>query len=180
MSTVSYTVTYLEMNAAPVRTPPPRPAEPLALMAAPEPPMHFFLYLYRTVGAPYNWTDLLEWPEQELQAWVQDPAVSLHVLYRAGTPGGFYMLDRREAGVCELAYFGLTPESVGRRIGPWLLWTAIQDAWSAPQAQKGAPPPAPIEKVTVHTNTLDHPAALGLYQRMGFSPVRREQRTREV
>ena len=26
-------------------------------------------------------------------------------------------------------------------------------------------------KITVHTNTLDHPAALPLYQKLGFVPV---------
>ena len=29
----------------------------------------------------------------------------------------------------------------------------------------------PITRLTVSTNTLDHPAALPLYQKMGFSPV---------
>jgi hypothetical protein len=31
--------------------------------------------------------------------------------------------------------------------------------------------------MTVDTNTLDHPRALALYQRMGFVPVRREDKT---
>jgi hypothetical protein len=30
-----------------------------------------------------------------------------------GWPQGFFMLDRREAGICDLAYFGLVPEAVG-------------------------------------------------------------------
>ena len=32
--------------------------------------------------------------------------------------------------------------------------------------------------MTVNTNTLDGPRALPLYQRMGFTPVRREETTR--
>lgn len=177
MTETRYTVTYLEMTRPPTVAPPPRPAEPLALMAAAEPPLHFFLYLYRTVGAAYAWTDLLAWREADLAAFVQDPMVRLHVLYRAGAPAGFYQLDRREAGACDLAYFGLTPEAVGRKIGPWLLWTALQDAWSATPDPS---PPAPVERVTVNTCTLDHPSALALYQRMGFAPIRREERVREA
>jgi hypothetical protein len=34
--------------------------------------------------------------------------------------------------------------------------------------------------MTVNTNTLDHPRALALYQKMGFVPVRREDRSRVV
>jgi hypothetical protein len=35
-----------------------------------------------------------------------------------------------------------------------------------------------IERMTVNTNTLDHPRAYGLYQEMGFVPVRHETHRR--
>lgn len=170
-----YTVTYLEMTAPPGKPPPTRPAEPLTLMAASQPPVHYFRYLYDAVGGDYQWTDLHAWPSEKLAGFVQHPAVHMMVLYRRGAPGGFYLLDRREPRVCDLAYFGLTPEARGRKIGRWLLWTAIQEAWDAP-AQSGHS--GPIEKMTVNTCTLDHPSALSLYQRMGFAPCRREERDR--
>lgn len=168
---VPYTVVFLEMTTPPRGAPPPRPAEPLALMAAPAPPLHFFLYLYRTVGADYLWTDLLAWEQSDLAAFVQDENVFLTVLHRAGAPAGFYQLDRRTTGVVDLSYFGLMPESIGRGVGPWLLWTALQDAWTPRDG-------AAISKVTVNTCTFDHPKALALYQRFGFAPVRREERMR--
>ena len=177
MTEIHYTITYLEMTAPPRGAPPPRPAEPLALLAAKEPPPHFFLYFYRTVGASYHWTDLLEWPEEKLRRWLQAPGMRLVVLYRAGSPAGFYLLDRTEPGVCKLAYFGLTPESTGRAIGPWLLWNAIREGWS-PDFEGAAN--GPVEKMTVHTNSIDHPAALAMYQRLGFAPVRREEASRQV
>ena len=55
-------------------------------------------------------------------------------------------------------------------LGRFLLGTAIHTAWEAPGT----------ERVTVNTCTLDHPRALGLYQRMGFVPVRREERRRTL
>lgn len=171
MAETSVTITYLEMTAPPTRRAPPRPAEPLALLVAQQPPLHFFHYLYGTVGAPHQWRDMLAWAEEDLLAWLHDPAMRMTVLYRAGCPAGFFMLDWREAGVCELAYFGLTPENTGRKIGPWLLWTAIQEGWSPASRPKGV---GPIERMTVHTDTGDHPAALPLYQSYGFAPVRRE------
>ena len=48
----------------------------------------------------------------------------------------------------------------GLGLGKWLLSTAISAAW----AHKPG-------KIILQTNTLDHPAALPLYQKMGFSPV---------
>lgn len=166
--TVDYTVTFLEMDAQPTRPSPPTPAgAPLALMRAETPSLHYFLYLYRTVGEGHLWTDLLDWPEENLAAFVGHPQVELTTLFRAGSPAGFYQLDFREEGVCDLAYFGLMPEAVGMRIGPWLLDQAIHAAWA-----RG------IDRLTVNTCTLDHPAALSMYQRAGFAPVRREQRTR--
>ena len=168
--TVDYTVTFLEMSARPTRPSPPMPAgATLALMRAEAPPLHYFLYLYSAVGAGYEWTDLLEWPKDKLAAFVQDPKVELTALYRAGSPVGFFQLDFREEGVCDLAYFGLMPEATGMKIGPWLLDQAVHAAWG-----RG------IEKLTVNTCTLDHPAALAMYQRIGFEPVRREERSRPV
>lgn len=168
MTEIDYTVTYLEMDHRPTRPSPPMPAgAPLALMRAEEPPVHFFLYLYRTVGADHYWVDLLEWPEEKLAGFVQDPKVELTALYRAGSPAGFFQLDFRQEGVCDLAYFGLMPEATGMKIGPWLLDQAVHQAWSRE-----------IETLTVNTCTLDHPAALAIYQRAGFEPVRREERRR--
>lgn len=164
----TYTVTFLEMTAPPKGPPKPTPGGgPFALIRAHHPPTHYFLYLYRAVGAAYEWTDMLEWPEDRLAAFVQDPKVELYTLMHAGWPGGFYQLDFRAAGVCDLAYFGLTPELIGCRVGPWLLDHALRDAWGRD-----------IERMTVNTCTLDHPKALAMYQRAGFTPIRREERRR--
>jgi GNAT superfamily N-acetyltransferase len=67
-----------------------------------------------------------------------------------GWPQGFFLLDWRSAGRCDLAYFGLVPQAVGRGLGSWLLQSAILTGW----ARDG------VEKMTVNTCTLDHPRAL--------------------
>lgn len=173
---IDVTVTYLEMTA-----PPTAPAKPLsqpsgapttALMRVAEPAPHFFLYLYSTVGAAHDWTDMLRLAPDALKSFVCDPKVELYTLYRGGAPAGFFQLDFRVAGGCDLAYFGLFPETVGQGLGPWLLSSAQHEAWRRTRE------PA-IERMTVNTCTLDHPAALKTYQRAGFQPVRREtvQRT---
>ncbi|MEO1292316.1 MAG: GNAT family N-acetyltransferase [Pseudomonadota bacterium] len=170
--TLKYTVTYLEMEAMPGRPLRPVPAgASLALMRVETPPVHYFRYLYGTVGAEYEWSDAFQLSPEALEVFVTDPKVEMFVLYRGGAPAGFYQLDFRVRGVCDLAYFGLMPEAVGQGIGPWLLDTAIGSAWS-PQRDDA------ISKMTVNTCTLDHPSALAMYQRAGFVPVRRAERTR--
>lgn len=166
---VEYQVTHLEMRAPPARPLPPLPlGSETALMRADQPPADYFLYLYRSVGARWEWTDWLERPRAEVEAFVGDPRVALWTLMVDGWPGGFFMLDAREAGTCDLAYFGLVPQATGRRLGPWLLGAAIRAGWERPG----------VERLTVNTCTLDHPAALGLYQRLSFEAVARETRSR--
>ncbi len=167
---VEVTITYLEMQARPSY---PRPHQPLghqaALLHAESPPLWYFLDLYRAVGAQYQWTDWLEAGEAELKDFVQHPDMALFTLIRQGWPAGFFMLDRREAGICDLAYLGLVPEVLGLGLGKYLLQEAVHMAWDG----EGT------ERVTVNTCTLDHPRALALYQSAGFSPVRQEIITRD-
>lgn len=166
---VDYVVTFLEMDARPGY---PRPHMPTgqvaALIAAEAPPAWYFLGLYDAVGVEYEWTDQHERPRNELESFLTDPAVTLYTLMRAGWPHGFFILDGRPAGACDLAYFGLVPQAVGHGLGTFLLHTAIHMAWDRPG----------VTRVSVNTNSLDHPRALPLYQRAGFEPVRRETRSR--
>jgi len=165
----SYTVTYLEMDTRPQYPYPALPVGlPVALLAAENPPVWYFLSLYDAVGAQYEWTDQHAKTRDELESFLHDPEVTLYSLIRDGWPAGFFILDRRTAGVCDLAYFGLVPEAVGRGLGTYLIRTAVLMAWDI----RG------VKKMTVNTNSLDHPRALPLYQKAGFSPVRREEASR--
>jgi GNAT superfamily N-acetyltransferase len=169
--TIHYVVTHLEMTARPSAPIPPLPAGPsLALIGAADPPPDYFLYLYQAVGADYEWTDWLARPRADLEAFLSDPKVELFTLMLQGWPGGFFMLDCREPGRCDLAYFGLVPQAVGRGLAAWLLGTAIHMGWDR----------LGVGRMTVNTNTLDHPRALALYQKMGFAPVGREEKTRRL
>lgn len=167
--TVEVTVTHLEMDARPAQPIPHMPAgAPSMLIAAENPPVWYFLQLYDAVGADYEWTDQHRRDPEELAEFLADPKVTLCTLIRHGWPHGFFILDARAEGVCALAYFGLVAEAVGQGLGTFLLCTATHMAWDQPGTRR----------VTVNTNTLDHPRALPLYQKVGFQPVRREVVTR--
>ena len=162
---VEVSITYLEMDARPSFPRPHMPVGPAAaLIGAERPPVWYFLGLYDAVGRAYEWTDQHERPAAEVEAFLHDPAVTLYTLVRDGWPHGFFVLDCRAREACDLAYFGLVPEAIGHGLGSFLLHTALHMAWDRPGTAR----------VSVNTNSLDHPRALPLYQKAGFTPVRRE------
>jgi GNAT superfamily N-acetyltransferase len=132
-------------------------------------PVHFYRYLYNEVGRDWLWVERSVLDDERLAALLHRDGLEITVLYGNGAPAGFFELDYSAERSADLAYFGLLPEWTGRRVGPWLLATVLSQAFS-----RG------VETVTVNTCTLDHPGALKLYQRLGFSPVRRETRNLTV
>ncbi len=163
---VTATVTYLEMEAFPPGTPPPPPMLKTAILRAYDPPAHFYRYLYNAVGRDYLWTERRCWSDEELTAHLMSDTLELYILLIAGVPAGFAELDFSEKNICQLAYFGLTPDFIGRRIGPWFLYQAIELAWAKP-----------ITGLLVSTCTLDHRKALSTYQRAGFGVHARGEKT---
>jgi GNAT superfamily N-acetyltransferase len=85
------------------------------------------------------------------------------VLYVLGVPAGYVELDARIKPEIEIGYFGLLPDFIGQKLGPYLLSFAVHEAWRRRPS-----------RLWVHTCSLDHPSALGLYQRLGFVPYKQE------
>ncbi|MBT5435568.1 MAG: N-acetyltransferase, partial [Rhodospirillaceae bacterium] len=107
-------ISFLEMRRPPARPARPVPLRKLAIMRAEKPPVGFYLYLYRSVGAAWNWTDRLMMPAKELEAIIHDDDVEVMVLHVAGVPAGYAELDFRNAGdgQSELGLFGLSPDFI--------------------------------------------------------------------
>lgn len=160
---LSTVITYLEMTERPKPSHWAPAAGKWAFMLADRPTPSFYRYLYDTVGEPWLWYERRALGEEELAAIIHDPKVDIYVLYADGVPAGFAELDRRNSPDIELAYFGLIPDFVGRGLGPYLLSQALEEAWSHEP-----------ERLWVHTCTLDHPKALAVYQRAGFTPYKQE------
>ncbi|TKT76713.1 GNAT family N-acetyltransferase [Aquamicrobium sp. LC103] len=153
-------ITHLEMLAPPAARVPMPLGPRLAVMRAREMPAAFYRYLYEQVGKPHHWLMRRDLGEEALLAEIQASTTEIQVLYVEGSPAGFFELDLKPLPEhAEIQYFGLTPDFQGRGLGRFFLSEAIFAAWAY---QPG--------KVIIHTNTLDSPRALQLYQRMGFSP----------
>jgi hypothetical protein len=166
---VPMTVTFFEMTARPSALPPPAPRGRHAILKVENPAAHFYRYLYDTIGEAWLWVDRKKLTYEALTEIIQHPLNHLYVLYTEGSPTGMAELDFRKDGLCNIAYFGLMPEVIGRHLGYFFLYHACLNAWARP-----------IERLTVNTCTLDHPRALPLYQRMGFTAYSREERFVEL
>lgn len=153
-------ITHLEMRERPsMRIAMPH-GQRVAIMRARQMPLSFYRYLYREVGRPHHWLLRRNSDDAELIEAIHAPTAQIDVLYVDGCPAGFGELDlARLPEEAEILYFGLMPEFQGRGLAKFFLSETIQAAWDHEP-----------ERVVIHTNTLDSPRALQLYQRMGFSP----------
>lgn len=159
-------VTSLEMTERPPLRP--MPAGELRLERWEAPALEKYRLLYRRVGEPWLWFSRLVMADDELAAIIHHPDVMIWAVSdRRGIEVGILELDFREAGQCELAFFGLIPALNGKGHGRWLMAMALQAAW----ARKG------VERLWVHTCTLDAPGALGFYIKSGFRPYQRQLET---
>lgn len=154
---VGAVVTYLEMTE--------RPAD----MAIPPAPLRMewwrdfdperYRALFRQLGGKWLWFSRLRMDDAELAAAVAE----VHVVKdEAGADCGLVELDFRDGGECLIRFLALAPELAGRGHGRWLFAETLIRAW-APG----------VTRVTVHTCSLDHPAALPAYLRAGFVAKRR-------
>jgi GNAT superfamily N-acetyltransferase len=157
---VAAVVTYLEMRAPREQ---PVPPSTLSLKRVEVPQPEHYRELFRLIGAPWLWFSRLVLDDAHLAAIIQHPMVELDaVLDEHGREVGMLELDFREPHECELAFIGLIPELSGKGHGRWLLAEAVRRAW-----REG------VNRVHVHTCSLDHPAALSAYRRAGFTPYKR-------
>ena len=164
--------TYLELSdpsefRSPTKPPPPGArAERIA-------PCTVAMYraLYRAVGESWYWRDQNARPDEQLDAHLRDPRVSVWGLRAPGVDGpsdtegrvGYFELVQRDDRSVEILYFGLIPSAIGRGLGGFLLARAVEEAW-----RLGA------TRVELNTCTLDAPQALPNYLARGFRPMREE------
>ena len=153
-------ITELEMTAPPKQSLPVPVNIQTAIMRVPEIPLPFYRFLYLQVGKRWNWVDRLRMSDADLTGVLHDKRNAVTVLYVNGAPAGFFELLQVDEDIVELSHFGMFENALGLGLGKWFLLQTLYAAWNSnPQT------------VRVATNTLDHPRALQLYQRFGFSPV---------
>lgn len=157
MAGVQTLVSSLEMTAPPAGAALSAPLVGLEVHRAIRPTLSFYRYLYDAIGADWAWYERKKLDDAQLAAILHDRKVEMNVLWVRGVPAGLAELDGREPADIELVYFGILPEFIGLGLGRWLIDWTIHHAWRARP-----------RRFWFHTCDLDHPRALGLYQKAGF------------
>ena len=163
---IEVTVTFLEMKRPPTHYAPLPYNRQIALLRAKDIPLHYYRFLIDRVGRKWHWVNALRLSDEELRESLHAPGRDIRVLYLDGSPAGFFDLKPHLPEAMELAYFGLMPHATGTGLGRWFLGAAVEACWSYKP-----------EIVVVQTCTLDPPAALPLYQKIGFEPVGQTKET---
>ncbi|WAP67990.1 GNAT family N-acetyltransferase [Jiella pelagia] len=136
-----------------------RPGWSFVRIERPEP--GWYVDLLRRVGANHLWYQRLIQSPEEIAGKIADPATVIHALLVDGRAEAIAEIDLSEERSAELIYFGVTPGLVGTGAARFMMARLLAFAFSLP-----------IERLWLHTNTIDHPKAMAFYRRFGFVPVR--------
>lgn len=118
------------------------------------------------IGAPYGWKAASR-TEKEWAAWFAEwPRRTFWKLSFDDEPAGLVAYDLHPGDQVEIETFGLVPEFIGRGLGGYALTLAVRRAWDlAPR----------VDRIWLHTSSLDHPSALTNYRRRGFRAFKTEE-----
>lgn len=166
------TTTYLEQTDPADLRPASTPAQPGRVVRVDEVSPEFCRFLYASVGGDWFWLQRLAWTYDEWVSWLSRPGAETWVLWLHGTPAGYIELDAQPGQTSthvEIAYFGLLPRFIGRGLGGQLLTAGIANAWSMRDRWPELPP---VDRVWVHTCTLDGEHAQANYLARGMRVYR--------
>lgn len=127
-------------------------------------PLDGYRALYDRVGRKWHWVNRRKLTDRQLATLIHHPATEIYVLARDGHSIGYVELNFRLFPQVEIVFVGLVEEEIGKGLGPLMVKQALQLITArAPQ------------RVIIQTCTLDHPSALSLYQKLGFTAYNRKQ-----
>jgi|TARA_B100001093_G_scaffold14063_1_gene12959 GNAT superfamily N-acetyltransferase len=122
--------------------------------------------LYDQVGRQWHWVNRRMLTDRQLSAIIHHPATEIFTLKNRDRAIGFVELNFKLFPQVEIVFVGLIKDAIGRGLGSAMLERVIDYIYTR----------AP-SRIIIQTCTLDHPSALPLYQRRGFTPVGRKQVT---
>ena len=129
-------------------------------------PINFQLnkFFYKNIGKKHRWVDRLVWTESKWIDYVSDKKVKTYVFKHKDDLAGFFeLIFHFENKEVELAYFGILEEYQGKKLGSHLLYEAIKISFDTD-----------INRLWVHTCTLDHKNALNNYLARGMKIFKTE------
>ena len=129
-------------------------------------PINFQLnkFFYKTIGKNHKWLDRLSWSEEKWINYVSSKNVQTFVFKNKDELVGFFeLILHPNKNETEIAYFGILEEYQNKKLGSYLLSEAIKKSFKNN-----------INRVWVHTCSLDHKNALNNYISRGMKIFKTE------
>ena len=121
-------------------------------------------FFYKNIGKKHKWIDRLVWTENQWMDYVSSEKVKTYVLkHKEDLAGFFELIFHSEKNEIEIAYLGILEEFQNKKLGSYLLSQAIQKSFQRD-----------INRVWVHTCSLDHKNALNNYIARGMKIFKTE------
>ena len=121
-------------------------------------------FFYKNIGKEHRWTDRLVWTDKQWMEYISNRQVKTYILKKADDMAGYFeLIFHKEKKETEIAYLGLLKEYQNKKLGSFLLTSAIKNSFSEN-----------TNRVWVHTCSLDHKNALNNYISRGMKIYKKE------
>ena len=122
-------------------------------------------FFYRQIGKNHFWRDRLLWSDKKWKKYLDNINLETFIMKIDDDLVGFYEQEfHKGKNEMELIQMGVLKEYQGKKLGSFLLKYIIQNTFNRD-----------IERLWVHTCSLDHKYALNNYLSKGFNVFKKEE-----
>jgi len=155
---------YLEINSLEDLNYSEKPNEYCNIKLIDTPDFQINKFFYKQIGKDHRWIDRLAWDDQKWIQYVESPKLKTYILQdKEDLIGYSEQIFNFEKKNCEIAYFGILKEHYGKKYGGFLLSQVIKNSFITG-----------IERIWLHTCSLDHEFALKNYRARGMKIFKSE------
>ena len=121
----------------------------------------FNKFFYKQIGKRHQWVDRLIWQDNDWLKYISNENLRTYILKKENDLVGYFELIFNNND-CEIAYFGILEEFIGKGYGGFLLSEALKIGFKR------------ANRIWVHTCSLDHPNAIENYKSRGMKIFKTE------
>ena len=118
-------------------------------------------FFYKQIGKRHQWVDRLIWQDNDWLKYISNENLRTYILKKENDLVGYFELIFNNND-CEIAYFGILEEFIGKGYGGFLLSEALKIGFKR------------AKRIWVHTCSLDHPNAIENYKSRGMKIFKTE------
>ena len=118
-------------------------------------------FFYKQIGKRHQWVDRLIWQDKDWLKYISNENLRTYIFKIENDLVGYFELIFNNND-CEIAYFGILEEFIGKGFGGFLLSEALKIGFKK------------ANRIWVHTCSLDHPNAIENYKSRGMKIFKTE------